>query len=247
MYVAALSELAAHIATPTLHEDSVCKFLVQRTFASVDAIASALTLITEDDVLHTRGSFGLPDGHSSEWTVFSALDPGPLSDVIRVAANAPQRDVLVTSDDLAPLPRPPRANSAVSVPLFREGETIGALSVFCERELRQDAATTEFVLGVGNLVGMYLQLRSRLPLRSVDIPREGQDRSSQLTLRQHNILGLLAAGMSTDEIAESLEYHRATILTDTVRIYRTLGVSNRMEAAEAYMYLPAAERGNERW
>jgi DNA-binding CsgD family transcriptional regulator len=54
----------------------------------------------------------------------------------------------------------------------------------------------------------------------------------ELTSRQIKILDLMAEGMVNVEIARELMLSESTIRQETVRIYRALGVPNRIEAAK---------------
>ncbi len=51
-----------------------------------------------------------------------------------------------------------------------------------------------------------------------------------LTTRERTILGLLATGATNPQIADALSFSLSTIRTDTVSIYRKLGVNGRSEA-----------------
>lgn len=56
-----------------------------------------------------------------------------------------------------------------------------------------------------------------------------------LTLRQRETLALLATGLRSYEIAARLGISEATVKSHVMRIYRRLGVSNRVEATTHYL------------
>jgi ATP/maltotriose-dependent transcriptional regulator MalT len=63
-----------------------------------------------------------------------------------------------------------------------------------------------------------------------------------LTAREHEILGLLAAGMTNPQIAAQLVIGAGTVKTHTLNIYRKLEVANRTQAivgAQALGFLHA--------
>ena len=56
-----------------------------------------------------------------------------------------------------------------------------------------------------------------------------------LTRREHEILALLAEGMTTPQIAERLGIRPGTIKTHLTSVYRKTGAQNRVQAARHYL------------
>lgn len=54
--------------------------------------------------------------------------------------------------------------------------------------------------------------------------------SEPLTVRELEVLKLIAAGMSNKEIAKSLEIKVSTVKTHTLNVYGKLGVNRRVQA-----------------
>ena len=76
----------------------------------------------------------------------------------------------------------------------------------------------------GNIVGLFGLYRP------VDIPAPKEQAQKRLTPRQHEVLGYLAAGCSTEQMAEMMGLSQATIRNHVKRLLRALGVHSRLEA-----------------
>lgn len=71
------------------------------------------------------------------------------------------------------------------------------------------------------MFGLAVPVPAARPAATVD---------DRLTPRQHEILGLLAAGRSTEQIAEQLVLSRETVRNHVRHILQRLGVNSRLEA-----------------
>lgn len=56
----------------------------------------------------------------------------------------------------------------------------------------------------------------------------------ELTQREHQVLALVAHGWENKEIARELHISTFTVQNHLQKMYRTLGISNRTEAARLY-------------
>jgi DNA-binding CsgD family transcriptional regulator len=74
------------------------------------------------------------------------------------------------------------------------------------------------------------------PVRdSRGIAAPGSERLAPLTSRERSVLEHAAGGARTIEIAERLGISEPTVKSHLSRIYRKLGVRNRVEAANVYL------------
>ncbi|WP_319589626.1 helix-turn-helix transcriptional regulator [uncultured Draconibacterium sp.] len=81
------------------------------------------------------------------------------------------------------------------------------------------------------LIGFYKQLK-KMRKRENDSTNNLKPLYEGLTLKQQEILSLLAAGKTNKEIAQELFVELSTVKTHINNIYRQLGVSNRKEAVD---------------
>jgi DNA-binding CsgD family transcriptional regulator len=94
-------------------------------------------------------------------------------------------------------------------------------------------------------VGIYLGLKWTRPPEPVVVVREvivrqdatfvldaGKLKELGLTAREHEILGLIAQGMSNREIAEKLFVSENTVKTHSSRLFEKLEVNRRVQAVQ---------------
>lgn len=93
--------------------------------------------------------------------------------------------------------------------------------------------------GVGIYLGMKWARPARVEVREVIVRREGPFTPNgkaledlAITPREHEILGLIAAGLSNREIAERLFVSENTVKTHSSRLFQKLGASRRTQAAQ---------------
>jgi NarL family two-component system response regulator LiaR len=92
-----------------------------------------------------------------------------------------------------------------------------------------------------SLVGIWLGLkitREKIVVREVPVPREpftpNVDRARELgiTARELDILGAIAAGLSTREISEKLFVSENTVKTHSRRLFEKLNAKRRTQAVQ---------------
>jgi DNA-binding CsgD family transcriptional regulator len=120
------------------------------------------------------------------------------------------------------------AQPELALPLLRDGVPIGCLSLVLTADV-SDLPLDERLMPILAKLGAYSLANMALPLvRGVSREPNGDE----LTARQVQILSLMAEGMVNAEIAAKLMVSESTVRQETVRIYRALGVPNRLEAAK---------------
>ncbi|CAB4626996.1 unannotated protein [freshwater metagenome] len=120
--------------------------------------------------------------------------------------------------------------SVLSIPFVSHGVPTG-IGVLILDDVQMKL---EFSKGIGlalsKLGAFYLQSLDfgALALSAAPVPLGAED----LSPRQVNILGHIDSGLVNLEIAKNLMLSESTIRQETVKIYRALGVSSRLEAVK---------------
>ena len=110
------------------------------------------------------------------------------------------------------------------------GAPIGLVSLVIEKPDFRVEFPEEFANLISKLGAFYLD--------TLDFGNIGNGKSlspvnpEDLTTRQLNILGHIETGLVNMEIAKILMLSESTIRQETVKIYRALGVGNRLEAVK---------------
>ncbi|MFL5953839.1 MAG: LuxR C-terminal-related transcriptional regulator [Gaiellaceae bacterium] len=91
-------------------------------------------------------------------------------------------------------------------------------------ELRKIDVSSTALRSSGRIVGVFGLFYP------IDIPPLREDPHRRLTPRQHEVLAHLAAGCSTEQMAEKMGLSPATIRNHVKRLFKALGVHSRIEA-----------------
>jgi DNA-binding CsgD family transcriptional regulator len=83
---------------------------------------------------------------------------------------------------------------------------------------------------VGIYVGLRWTRRDAAPVQAAPDPAKA--REAGLTPREHEILTLIAAGLSNREIGEKLFVSENTVKTHSSRVFDKLGVNRRVQAVQ---------------
>jgi DNA-binding NarL/FixJ family response regulator len=96
------------------------------------------------------------------------------------------------------------------------------------------AAAVQLVLSGGQ----YLPPRI-LSLLAMAVPAHNDDRHPAISLRQAEVLDLVAQGMGNKDIARELDVAPSTVKTHLEQSMRRLGAENRMQAAQVWIRMRA--------
>jgi DNA-binding NarL/FixJ family response regulator len=128
------------------------------------------------------------------------------------------------------------AHSAKSVPLLTELMSSGDASLqtlvveSCGRHA--PATVSQKLLEWARKHGSARQLRAIR--ETLDLGADGAAPTADLTAREHEVLGLVAAGSRNPEIAAKLYLSEKTVKTHINHIFAKLGVTDRVQAVLYY-------------
>ena len=151
--------------------------------------------------------------------VLSAWDDSPLAEAIRLKTTV-TGPIQIQGAEL----------SVLAVPLVANGVPSGLAAVFMDETQQKIEFPPELLQLFSKLGAFYLE--------SLHIgPARGRDSLETKTIqdptkRQLEILSHIDDGMVNGQIATKLMVSESTIRQETVRIYKSLGVGNRLEAVE---------------
>ncbi len=202
--------------------------------------ASLRILIADDHALLREGFIGLLKVVNNDWEFEQAES---FQDVCERLDSA-DFDVLVIDLQM------PGMNGVESLNKLRADQPTLKIAVLTGTETRsvileclaagvhgyipKSLATAELLTAVNTIVsgGVYVPAAlSRLaPVPDGPAPAPAAQPLSTLTARQHDVMMLLAQGMSTKMIARHLSLGVGTVKVHLAALYRTLDVHTRMEA-----------------
>lgn len=203
-------EQATQAFTDSNDSFELCRLLVHSNFAGSSPTGALLVAVDQKGQLRAIANYGDAAALPKD---LSLWDANPLSQAIQAKTFA--RVEL-------------EGTAVVVVPFSKQSAPVGAivLSVAAEIEFAHLQETASRVLS--QLGAFYLDVNG-LNVRSSGTEVET---SSELTERQLSVLSLMALGQTNAEISRAMLLSESTIRQETVRIYRSLGVSSRSEAAK---------------
>jgi DNA-binding CsgD family transcriptional regulator len=129
----------------------------------------------------------------------------------------------------------PGARSYLYLPFESTSRAVGFLGLGFASELdvkKLNPTEVQMVTVVAEFVSLSASRLTLGALRTVNSKDDGFGMNSALTSRQLEILQQMAAGKTNIEIGRSLNLSESTIKQESVKIFRTLSVSNRAQASD---------------
>ena len=130
--------------------------------------------------------------------------------------------------------------SITSIPLLKDRIPVGCLVLVFSSNVEKNPIDEKLIPIISKLGAHSLNLVPMVHGKAAPMEPNGES----LTTRQIEILRLMDKGMVNSEIAAQLIVSESTIRQESVRIYRSLGVPNRTEAAKKGLALGIIRRPN---
>ena len=203
-----------------------------RTLAHLDCRGVILGVIRHEGFLDLIGTYGYPDELTDPYKKIPLWSPLPITDATRTGNPI----VLTSVEEMIekyphyPDPQVGEKIAISSFPITSGSSVIGAIgftSVFAPSPNFMNNPVTESFL---TLCGIYLQnWKAKFNNHgNVDFDLTKQT----LTTRQKEIVKFFSEHLTTDQIAERLNFSPSTIKQDIIKIYELLGVHSRDHVLE---------------
>ena len=199
------SESAQDLCRKLVHSDLVCG-IVRGAF---------IYHLNDRSILIEAAGYGSP--FIEGVTEISTWDENPASHAIRTKHQVFTR-----------MSHPATEVAVVAVPLIKESIPTGACVLVLTEETKATPIPHEITPALGKLGAYFLETRGLTanPLLS----EKARQAVEELTTRQVTILSLMGDGLTNAEIGHRVLLSESTVRQETIRIYRALAVTGRMEA-----------------
>lgn len=192
------------------------------------AVGSELFIVNQDATLQTLAAFGKTT--FSDALPISLWDQNPVSTAARTnqVTKASQQDP-ANGDDVY----------LYCYPFSTPAHTVGVL-VMIKSEEHEVALEEQDQKTVSMFGGLWLESLG-LSETTTKLNSSTKD-SNELTVRQLEILKMMAQGQTNAQIADQMILSESTIRQETVRIYRKLSVPDRTQATKRALHLGLIDR-----
>jgi len=207
--VARISQIYAEAA----NANDYCRRLTHDPLVGKGLLGTQLLALSNRGTLHCVGSYGLEAVEPNE--TLNLFEASPIANAIR------ERRVLFEGFLSAG-----RSLMLWVLPLLRGEVPVGAVVSISDPEVEIQPFSEYEMMVVANTGAIYLD---SLGLRNLfrETPQNG---NGELTERQYEILLGMARGETNASIAQQLILSESSIKQESVRIFRSLGVSSRQQA-----------------
>jgi DNA-binding CsgD family transcriptional regulator len=216
------ASLALDMVLSSTDPADLCRQIVHSDLLPASTRGCEIFYLDGKSILRSVGSYGMSTGQSEE---VSAWDDSPMSEAVRE-----KRLVAGKLEHLG------SEFEVIAVPFITHGVPTGLIALVLEEkhfELRELEIAPEMFFKLGAFYLESLDIGNTHKNGSTPAPSSPDDLSS----RQITILHHIQDGLVNLEIAKELMLSESTIRQETVRIYRALGVGNRLEAVKKALVL----------
>lgn len=120
------------------------------------------------------------------------------------------------------------STAVVALPFLKESIPTGACVLVLTEEVKDTPIPHEITPALGKLGAYFMETRGFAP--DPGLSPNARAAIEELTTRQVTILTLMGDGLTNAEIGHRVLLSESTVRQETIRIYRALAVTGRMEA-----------------
>lgn len=246
-YLGKVAEFTDFIGLRSHDQTDVLRYLTLSTFQELSITCVAVTELKGSGELRVSGIFGFDQGAFEKFPMITKIsDANPIAEVLRL-----RRIVWINTlpnwpseyPDLKGLTLPNNEITAICFPIDKFGLPGACLTLFSTALINPSVEMEAFLRAIGSIFSLYLfkdDLEDRIRRAADEIFQDrlrrpkSDDKPVVLSDRQIVILKLVSQGLTNIEISEQIGYSESTVRQETVRIFATLGCSNRREAGQIY-------------
>jgi DNA-binding CsgD family transcriptional regulator len=122
--------------------------------------------------------------------------------------------------------------SHLALPLAKSSVPVGAMLLVMGPQMGTPPISEPVALLLSKLGAFFVEVRPRLSLQT-RANGNGHHTPQQLSTRQIQIVQLIGASLTNGQIGKELSLSESTIRQETIKIYKSMGVSGRDEAVAA--------------
>lgn len=220
------------------HPDAVARALLLGPMSNFDAVTISITQIIGND-LELHGTHGYTAGEvDGYWRVPLSI-PTPFNRCVHEAEVlideieevTTRFEALKVDEDLwQGFMDRFGVGQVISAPIVLQGTVIGAFGGITRSKRTWSSLDFAVLDGISSALGLWMT-HPDAPAKTSDRLRRPDPALLHLTERQKQILVLVEAGKSNTSIAHALGYSVSTIKQELQKVMKTMGLSDRLEAA----------------
>lgn len=227
--------------------DSFCRSMALNVLQDFGVIATYVARLDSDNRISMIGSFGYSQQRVENTGRPSIWEDMSITETIRtgkISVYKTWSDYISRFPDKTHLASPGEA--FVCLPLSYRGARSGGFGITFSQPL-EGMGLSERLWDVFSAAGEVFLSKSwseELIRNPVPLAEYGEDAPfaiGSLSEREREVLGLMAAGLTNQNIGVKLKFSESTIKQDTIKIFKVLGVKSREEATLAWTTLQRAK------
>ena len=226
-----ISQLNEYLELKRPSLDELVHFLTVRTLQPWSAERVFIARVDRDGVFRDFSFFGFPFDNSANWQEVHIADRVPMADAARsgTIVVASEEQIVEVYKTLVDRRSEWIGRTIIDVPIIKGGVSVGVIGIVFKGETPQDESFLPFLRSLASCIVFALdETRRKIAQKRTLGPK------NELTDRQKKILEMMSQGLTNAAMAIRLGFSESLVRQETVKIFRSLNVSNRREASEKF-------------